>query len=266
MAEAKTKFVPIDQIQSERLRVDLQLPPFIPVHQIGVNVGRVRFLCNIAGIDHLRVESVSQGTSGFIPVIVGMDDQGSAVAGRVGLKTEVRTFSTETDRLGNEIIDAEHPKRWTDAKVSLNTDEVARQIQANPEISAGLRSPEPWADVLNQSIKRCLIDEGTRHLILGLRASEWGATAFFWMYAGVMSSGVVLSPFSLRPHIPAFQEFLLQLMIGSAIWNGIDYTFSRSKPGHPYRLSLIKGPQLDRALILNTLGRLGRVAKVIDPQ
>jgi hypothetical protein len=60
MAEAINKFIPIDQIQSDRVRVNLELPPFVPPSSIGINVGRITWLCNVAGINHIRVESVNQ--------------------------------------------------------------------------------------------------------------------------------------------------------------------------------------------------------------
>jgi hypothetical protein len=193
-----------------------------------------------------------------------MDEQGGAVAGKVGLKTEVKTFSAEEDTLGNEISNASHPRRWTNAKVSLNIDEVTRQIQQNPNISGGLRSPQPWAQILDRSIKRCLLNEGTRHLLLGLTKEEWGWGALFWAYQVVVDSEsdpVSMLVFHGQPHIPTVESAAISIVIASTFVNLIEYYISRKTQGNPYRLSLFIGPQFDRALILNATGRFSTLAK-----
>jgi len=266
MPEVKNNFVPIDQINSERLRVSLKLPPFIPAHQLGINVDRIIWLCDIAGIDHLRVESVNQGTSGFLPVVVGMTEQGSAIAGKIGLKTEVKTYSSDADQLDNEIEDRDFTLRQTNAKVSLNIDEVTSQIQEDQTITKGLRSPDPWSNILDQSIKQCLIKEGTNHLLLGLNKREWIGAALFWAYIGLSSAD--LDPYSIflvhrSPHIPTLLQFGLQFLVSRNTVNCFNYFENRFMGNSKYRFSLFYVPQYDRALIINTLGRAGKIAKTL---
>lgn len=233
MSEAKTDYEPIDQIESPNLRMLLSLPSFVDQSQILVGVKPLQRLCTIAGINHLRVQASDSGeTSSFQPIVVGFDPEGGAYAAKTGLKTSVPTYSAESESSSN----GPWFSRQVSGTININIDEMAKKITHERRWTHGVRSPEPWVHHLNRAFKSSINNIGLRHLLFDFNRDDLLMIAFIQTLPLVTSFGG--TPEQM------IRGIIIQNIIANMLWR-LYTTFE----GSSMRLSLIAGPQLDRAAI-----------------
>lgn len=89
------KYSSIDNLSTPKVRVDLPLPSHINQEEIGIHLGRVKTLCRLGGIAHLRVTGhTGDETLTAVPTMVGFNSQGGGYAGLLGTKIDVPTYRT----------------------------------------------------------------------------------------------------------------------------------------------------------------------------
>lgn len=238
MSERKTSFVPINELTSPRMRVVLPLPGFVDQNQILVNQRAIERLCGIAAIKHLRmVTSEDDETSSFVPTIVGFDASGGAYAGKTGLKTPIPVYSAEQQ--------AESDKLWylrqVNATISVNIDEMARRITEEPRWQRGVNSPQPWAYHLNRVFRGGIAEAGLNHLLYGYTKKDL-------MLAGGGQAINVISQLIISNPDNILANVVSQLIFLNLFMNAMNGLLGRLSDRY-VRVSLIYGPQLDRALL-----------------
>jgi hypothetical protein len=84
-ARIESGFVPLPKVEQEqpedKIKIILNLPPYVDQDRIGVNLTGISKLCRLGGIRQLVViGKTDEETSHVIPEISGMNSDGSAIA------------------------------------------------------------------------------------------------------------------------------------------------------------------------------------------
>jgi hypothetical protein len=145
---------------------------------------------------------------------------------------------------------------WVDGKILLDPQHISRLILQDKRWEGSIRNPEGWSFLLNKSIKDSVLKMGTDHLKLGGSRGDWMATGVF---LGLSSF------FSINSE--SFLANFLGQFIATSLFANFHQIVIRGKDD--YRFSLILGPygpQLDRAFILQILGRSSTLVKSLPKQ
>lgn len=247
MSEFEPGFVPLDEAISERARFAVTLPEFVNTDNIGVNLRGLERLANMGGIAHVRVDTVEGDVSQFVPIIVGVNKDGTAIAGKAGVKTSVPTYTLDLEHLGSlsgwtpKFLP--HATDWINTRVTVNTNEVKNRIKDDSKWKNGVHSTEAWAYHLNKSVKEGVTDQGIKHLTLELSKFSWGEAAIQYGLLGF---------FETQSTNPTWENLIFKYSI---LWSIMNFWSIRraERNGENYRLSAFIGPQLDRALILKLM-------------
>ena len=251
------KFVPMPEANTSRLRTTATLP-FQLQEEVGLNIKRLHAICQVAGFRHLRIQNDPQGeTSQAVPQVVGVDHDGTAIAGKAKIK-RASTFqaayspSPEYELLWKQA-------RWQNLTISLNTEEMKQRILLSDE---NVRNPERWGEEINGVLKKAVIKEGVHHLVNDFKWYEKLLTLFG--FAVFFSDEIVnalagnLEPKTIVPRIAFSYALFGTLMTGlhSFLWGA-------ERQGGGRRISLFYGLELDRAIALAVLTYTQRLAKGI---
>ena len=226
-------FVPIDEANTDKVRFAVDLPRYVDRTQIRANPIRIESFMRIGGISHLRVETFEGEQTLESPAIVGFDSQGSAYAGKVGTRTKTKEFD----------IDSSQDKGRGAPTASLTIKLDIAQINQGI-VSEGVRSPSAWAKKIDKGISSGVRNTGSKVLIV--ENAKYDATPFalqvFWISRDMAQGDIsgIVANFTILP--------VLVTAIGQLV-------------GYNRRFSLILGPQLDRAALLQVRSRLQRVVR-----
>lgn len=172
----KTGFVPVPEtreFESEHFRWDVNFPEYVPEEQIGVNIGRIERLARLGGIEHTRIScKIGEITSHEVE-IVGVQDDGTAIAGKSGKADKASLSETVVEgRKRDSSFGIGFPEyEWGDAQVKINTVEIANRIMKN---DWDLRHPTSWTHHLNKGIAKGLRAAGKEQLYDGLSSDDRG--------------------------------------------------------------------------------------------
>jgi hypothetical protein len=264
------KYTPIEGLVTPTVRVNLPLPAYIDQSQIGIHLGRVRTLCRMGGISHLQITGhTDDETSTAIPVMVGFNSQGGGYAGKLGAKFDIPTYRSTRAPLEG-FLGIPHSARWVDGVISSNINEITQRINQNE--NSQVRSSEAWASHLDRAVREGIRDIGSNHLMLGLNKRDYFATPIAYTISladeiGVLAAHLVSGSELIKaPTMGDVTFSLLFMSVWMAMINFIQYhpgLFNRSRE-EGSRLSLIFGPQLDRALVLQALSKRKNIIKALE--
>src|SRR5437773_240279 len=137
MIEIKNGYIPITEISSPKVSINLNLPPWIDPDKIGLNLNRLETFCRIGGIGHLIIAGVTgEETSSTVPMIVGMNEQGGAYAG----KAEAKVASIHSESFTPDFQGIPHANIWANGKVNINLDEMKQRISNEKRWKEGVHS------------------------------------------------------------------------------------------------------------------------------
>lgn len=243
MPEVKKDYTPLPELESPRFRFSATLPNFVDPRSIGINLKRVALLCRLGGINHLRVEGLSeQEISSYVPAIVGFDAQGNAYAAKTGLKTSISPYTVDSRTNRGSLL----AQRWVNGVIKINTAETANRILSEPRWNNGVNTPDAWAYHLNRSIRSGIEDIGTKHLVLGINTID--ILGVFFVVSSITSSS-----------IPSLFNYGAWFFVHNVV---MPYMI-RTPEG--FRRSLfLSGPQLDRALLLRLISSRSTLVKSIS--
>lgn len=226
-------FVPIDEANTDRVRFAVDLPSYVDRTQIRANPGRIESFMRIGGISHLRVETFEGERIQDSPAIVGFDSQGNAYAGRVGARTKTEEFNIDSSKDGKKGIPT--------ASLTVKFD-VAQINQGI--VDEGVRSPSAWAKKLDRGILEGVRNSGSRVLLIeNIKYDLLQMGVQSYLVSNSLVRGTLLGIAINVTILPLFTN-----TIGLVL-------------GHNNRFSLVFGPQLDRAALLQARSRLQKVVK-----
>ncbi|OGK18964.1 hypothetical protein A3E69_03365 [Candidatus Roizmanbacteria bacterium RIFCSPHIGHO2_12_FULL_40_130] len=248
-------FVPLPQVDSQRVTLDLDLPPYAQKENIGVNVRALHSLCKLAGIEHLVIRSVTGPTSTFDPMITGITSDGTAIAAKVGLKKLVPMHESHIfglrERIGEDL-------KWSDGEIEINMSELTRRlIHGKREGKEGnLHGSKDWAQKLNKAIKGGMLDLGFSNLVvdqsLGSKLMFFQTITLFGLLYGLSHGDIYTALRVVGVPVEAIN-------LGRRPSYG-DY---KNEFGE-YRYSLFLGLQIDRALLLALKTKTNKLIKSLD--
>jgi len=235
----------------------LGLPSFVDKDRIGVNLGRIDRLQRLAGIKQLTVTGqMFDQTSGVDVQIVGMNPDGSAMAGKGGSKTTIPTYESHP-LVANDRVPMS--QRQINLNITANLDEIASRLTDSKD---GVRSPKGWARELDNGVRQSIKKAGTANLLRNMDHSTKFRYKFLVMWnAGYEILGRTLISHNSAQEIPV--HFASGMLIGSMLYSLIEFVEQRKNP--KYRKSLFLGMQLDRAVALRALTLSQKLIKDLRP-
>ncbi len=162
MTEIKGDLVPITEVCSPIVQVSIPFPDWVDSDRIGFNLKRVHRLCRIGGIRQLSIIGESgEETSSSIPMIVGMNEQGGAYAG----KAKIKEVATHMDTFNSNTPEATpHAVIWANGSINLNLDEITQRIRGGERWNNNARSVDAWTHYLDKTVREGISSIGWNHL------------------------------------------------------------------------------------------------------
>lgn len=245
----------IEQRETPKLQLDLNLPEYVDKDQIGVNLKGIDQMCRMGGIRTLYVSGRSGETSSYTPTMVGRTSEGAGMAGKTGIQKKARKYSAHEAGQNKSVFSE---GRWIDAEVVINLSEMSNKLSDEKQ----LRSPGAWAKEINPALKKGIVDAGQAHLIYGASGLEKFMDADS-LCIGIWSGSEGKS-FGMEVPVPA--SIATAVIVGSVSWKLIKKMMSNDMNEEGYRLSMFNGPQLDRAVILQGMGKTKRLVKELPKE
>lgn len=158
---AQAQLVPIQELTSDTVHINLHVPEFLEKDRIGIDIIRLETLCRIAGIRELRIETMKTKEKDTArTIITGRNEDGTAtgtfVVNQVNVsKSTQQNCDPNTMKLFSQI----------NAKISIDMEELARKIST--KYPNGIRSIEGWCKELEKIIIKHIQKEGLWHLLSG---------------------------------------------------------------------------------------------------
>lgn len=260
MSNIEKGFIPLriveEQQPLETVVFSLGLPEFVDKDRIGVNLGRIDRLQRIAGIKQITVTGRTfDETSGVDIQIVGMNPDGSAMAGKGGSKTAIPAYESHP-LVANDRVPMS--QRQINLNISANLDEIASRLTDSKD---GVRSPKRWAKELDKGVRDSINKAGTDNLIRNIDNSTKFNLGF-----GLGSYALIALFFDqlLNGSFSNFPKLYEGALIGGYIGTRIaSLAYSRKLQGHRFSFSI--GPQFDRAVVLRTLTSTQKLVKDLHP-
>lgn len=236
MPKLERGFVPIDEVNTGKVRFAVDLPHYLDRTQIRANTERIESLMKLGGVAHLRIETYDDDRVASVPIILGHDSQGEAYAGKAASKSETKNITLERRRGRGS------PKVNALAKIDIQA--------ISAKASDNLRSPEIFAREIDRAVLDAIRKAGNTSLVKqgfphdAYQLSIYGVNRLIF---GLENAGSV-EGFAT--------DSLLMYGILSPIFGLIARVYGRHD-----RFSLFTGPQLDRWGVLQARTRLQHVVK-----
>lgn len=230
--ERLREFVPIDEVESDVVRCAVNFPSWVDITRIGLDLQEVETLCRLAGIKSLTITSSDQEKSQSVPMVIGHDASGAAVGGFAESKTQTQALAISPHAQKEHEIFMRKQAEFIDVVLNLNN-------QAMMEKCA--RSPEAWANLLDQELCSALQSAGLKHLC------AFGNEEKFALIMLVVFGIIGSFPSSLEDIAKYSAFFTAEMYVTFNVFSS--YLFK--KAGIDSRLSVINlaGAELDRAAI-----------------
>jgi len=140
---AKSEFIPASDLagyETERVRWDVELPPYAPAEGIGINIGRLGRLAHGGGFNHITVVNYAGETTEVAPNVDNVNMQGSATASmRASIK---KAPLADMQAAGNPSTLAQdyYEYYWPNGTLKLNLSEITNKLSSSKK-SGALRDP-----------------------------------------------------------------------------------------------------------------------------
>lgn len=159
MKSNSPQLIPINQIESDIIQVNLPLPDFLKTERIGIDILRLETLCRVAGIKTLNIGRMNTDENSETISISGINHDGTAagVATREVVKSKSISRREEHGVFWRKFSIGVHAM----IKISMNA--LMQRISARDE--KGARSIEGWSQELEEIILRHVKKEGLHNLL-----------------------------------------------------------------------------------------------------
>lgn len=200
-----------------------------------------------------------------MPTVTGVGPDGSFYAGKISATKKVPAY--EYDQHADESLTFFQYALWTSLKISLKLYEIQQRITEKGE---SLRSSESWAPHLDKALRGGIREAGTNHLLKGHKGFRLFNALFINVHSNLMdAAGVSLFDAisgNFDPHIPTASELAFEAGFTFVWWTlyakFVDHKERKQEKG--YRLSLLPGYEIDRAVALQLLSRTLPLIKPTD--
>lgn len=247
MSAQTETFIPLDQANTERVQTRIDLP-FGLSEQVGINTSRIESLLQISGFRYALIKGIhDEPISSSSPLIVGVDKNGAALAGKVNTSP----VPTQTSGFKDQANPINFPKqaRWSNLAVKINIPEIQQQILNE---AGSVKDPHPWAKKINSSLKQGIVKAGKNNLLKDFNHYDMkfypGSYALYFFLSLAMGSDPAIT----------LHNFALLGTVASILQPAF---YGAEKTGQGRRFSLFFGPEIDRALLLGIMGNLRQLAK-----
>ena len=268
MSRTERGFTPLPEVESEKVRFSIKLPDYIDPNEIGVNVSGIETLCRIGAIRHLRVEGSYNKQDHITDIaVMGVGNSGAAYMG--GLASAESSLHKEV----SEEMDPNYIPylgRWASGKITIDMQSIANKLGENNRWEGGVRSTKGWSHHLNKAVKEGIANIGTEHLVYGLTKKELAICTILnaWVLLGEANADPISDGIAgtYNPHIPSLSATMSAMITLSVVMTLVNrYIFLRDRLSETgVHWSLIYGPQIDRALILQAAARTKRLVKPLN--
>ena len=250
---------------SSRIRVTLPFPSWVETDKVGVNIPRTERLMNLGGIRHIRfVGDVDGEHTSAVPVSVGLNTDGSQIAGMGSLRESVKMQTLERDGAPDRRASFRNAE-WTSATIRVNLNEIQRRIH---DQNKNLRNAASWTPYLDKSLRWGIRKAGSEHVLTNFTAPQKIMSFLINIHNNLLMSTNLTIHDILSKHVPTLPNpgyllfctaanFALFSMLESVLHGKDDGS------GSGYRLSLFPGYEIDRAAVLQVLSRTKRVVAPI---
>lgn len=247
--ETGSKFVPIAEASTDRIKTNLYLP-FNLDEKIGLNLGRIGAMMQLGGFKHLTISrEPEEKTSSTIPTIVGMSGSGDAIAGKVKSKI-VETYNNDFSLERNEL----RSHTWSDLKLRINTHEIQQRVLLSER---NVRDATTWASEIDEALTKGIVRAGFDYLIhTRSNMDKVGMSVSYVLYGAALVVNKLLLGTSFA--IPGYLGALAAYNLGF-----LHMQVGREKRGTGQRLSVFIDYELDRAIVLRLVGKLSTLAKAL---
>jgi hypothetical protein len=251
-ARIESGFVPLPKVEQEqpedKIKIILNLPPYVDQDRIGVNLTGISKLCRLGGIRQLVViGKTDEETSHVIPEISGMNSDGSAIASKKIARVTVPAFesSSRNSSRRNQTI----AERWINLDIRMNVDEIGLLVS---EETGGVHNVGNWTRELNKGLRTPIRKAGNQNLLHNLECDDKLRYLIQLCVTGVFLPIALLANWGLA--------FDTGFIIGGPIWTQILEGIQRWKDPD-YRFSITPGFQIDRAIVLGITSRTRNLIK-----
>ena len=238
-------YIPLSEANTGRIRTTLTLPYHME-EEVGLNVKRTELLCQLGGIRSLSIKNNNNRPT---PVIVGVTNQGSALAGFAATESLVK-FQNTSDSRG-----IRQSACWSDLAVSMNSDEIRIKLDIEKK---DVKDPKNWSKVIDISLKDSIASASFQNLV-ERKALTMG-------YA--LSMNAMLTTFMIieimQKNVPgmAYTFFNWQFIVKSL--DSVLYETEKPGRGKRWSLSIYEFPELDRKFVLDSFMLFSKLAKEIE--
>jgi hypothetical protein len=260
------KYIPLPNVEADRLHVNLPLPGYIDAERIGINVPHMQRLCRLGGISHLAIHASSLFQRGTDAVMItGFTQKGEAYAakGKSAHKNIFDAKSEHTDR----TIEGQYYRfkndRWIATELTIDTEQIANNIVTNKKIKEGVRSEKAWSREINAAIKQGIVNEGTKHLLLDINQGEMilSSVVNYFILANLIDADPIFFDFmATLPPTPENIGWAASTVVANKL---IQRGLYRQIGEEGRRFSIMFGPEADRAGVLYVASKTQPLVKAI---
>lgn len=255
---SRREFTPlseIENVETQYVNWGVELPEYVPVDQIGVDVSRLDRMAKIGGFRILNIVGYVGDTTEFVPDVNGTSKSGESTAVMRGTMRKADLFKTDIGLdIGKRDTDFDH----TVASVSLNVGEITDTLTKSG-VAGALRSPSAWSDIMNDATV-----QGVRG---ATRENLFSNTDTYDKVMPIWCTGLAGSLEAMSTH-PSLGSAMGTVVIFNATarliksqydrYNGIDRSDKR--------FSMMHGIHADRILAVEALSRMGPLVKSLKPE
>lgn len=260
-----SEYTPLSEIESETSRVSssFDLPTWVK-GSIGVNVPRLVAMMDVSGIHSLNILSDYRVHSDRQPMIQSIDSHGTATAVS-DRSIAISPFFKSQSHSGKDRAVIRNSV-WTSVELILLLHELEKRIQQNQK---KLSVVESWVPHIDHALRSTVLKEGIQHLLLGHTPEQLTVATIINAEKIVSASalGVVSLNENATPEVVAsmiaFNSVSWIIPFFFYMFEGIDRC-GRNKDGAGYRVSLIPGYELDRALQLFLMAKTKSLVKALS--
>lgn len=275
MSERAPKgFIPLSTAEkgvSDRVQVDIPLPPFVDRDRIGVNIRRIEGFMNWGGIKTLSISgNLDQEKVQTETTVIGIDPSGEALAGKIGKTTMPQDYKYNRELAGDYNKGLPYAMKDIKANLGINVNQIANRITGEGDS----RSTTLWSPELDKVTRVGIAKIGVDHLIKKVDLRTLEDAALFDIGVPFLSflhqpgrSDILAVIEQFKFNIDNWQLAGFSLVFANGILNVSEFIRGQllskvlNYDAGNWRLSFVYGPQIDRAAILKLKSKAQTLVK-----